>query len=89
MKADRKLDAMALGWALSATLVLLVVLCAAAALAFPGVQLAHAWLGLFSTAAPGSLRNFVDGVVWSIVFGWISAVSMALVYNRMARSPEN
>ncbi len=89
MKTDRKLDAMALGWALSATLVLLFVLCAAAALVFPGVQLAHAWLGLFSTTAPGSLRNLVDGVVWSFVLGWVSAVSMALVYNRMARSSES
>jgi hypothetical protein len=89
MKTDRKLDAMALGWALSATLVLLFVLCAAAALVFPGLQLAHAWLGLFSTAAPGSLRNLVDGVVWSIVFGWISAVSMAVVYNRLVRPSEN
>jgi hypothetical protein len=56
---------------------------------FPGLRLAHAWLGLFSTAAPGSLRNLADGIVWSVVFGWVSAVSIALVYNRMARSPEN
>lgn len=52
----------------------------------PGWQLAHGWLALFSTAEVGSLRNFIDGVVFSIIFGWITAAVLVSIYNRHARS---
>lgn len=75
----------ALGWALTATLVALFVICALAAVLFPTLSLAHNWLGLFSTAPAGSLRNFIEGVIWNIVFAWFSAGVFGLVYNRLVR----
>ena len=75
----------ALGWGLTATLVALFVICALAAVLFPTLDLAHNWLGLFSTAPAGSLRNFIEGVIWNIVFAWFSAVVFGFVYNRLVR----
>src|SRR5262249_29827948 len=65
-----KLSVMALGWAFSAALVVLFVLCLAVALVLPEWQGSHAWIGIFSTAPMRSARVWVDGIVFSIVFGW-------------------
>ena len=80
-----KLDLKAFGLALSGALVVLLILCAAAAMLLPGWQLAHNWLTLFSAAEVGSLRSFVDGIVFSIVFGWITAAVLVPIYNYMIR----
>jgi hypothetical protein len=81
-----KLDLMAFGWGLSAALVVLVILCALAAMIFPGWSLAHNWLTLFSAADVGSLRNLIEGVISSVIMGWITATILVLVYNRLVRS---
>lgn len=73
----------ALGWALSATLVALFVICLAVAIAVPGWPATHAWVGLFSPAPLTSARVWIDGIVFSTVFGWISAIVLGLVYNRL------
>ena len=78
-----KLDLVAFGWALSGALVLLLILCEAAAFVLPGWQLAHNWLGLFSAAEIGSLRNLFDGIVASVIFGWITAAVLVTIYNRL------
>jgi hypothetical protein len=79
------LNTMALGWALSATLVVLFVICVVAALVLPDWPASHRWVELFSLAPLKSLRVWIDGVVFSIVFGWISAVVLRLVYNGVIR----
>lgn len=81
--ATFKFDLVALGWALSAALVVLFGLCALAAVVFPGWQLAHGWLALFSVAPAGSLRNFADGIMFSVIFGWITAIVLVTIYNRL------
>lgn len=73
----------ALGWALSASLVVLFVICLAVALALPQWPAAHTWIGLFSVAPLTSVRVWVDGIVFSTVFGWVAAVVLALSYNRL------
>ena len=40
----------ALGWGLSAALVVLFVICLAVALVLPDWQASHGWIGLFSVA---------------------------------------
>ena len=80
-----KLDLKAFGFALSGALVVLLILCAVAAMLLPGWQLAHTWLTLFSAAEVGSLRSFVDGIVSSIFFGWITAAVLVPIYNYMIR----
>lgn len=74
----------ALGVAASVTLIVLYVTCAIAALALPGLPLAHGWLALFSTAPIGSVRALVEGVIGSVVFGWLIAVVLGYTYNRLA-----
>jgi hypothetical protein len=86
IQSSSPFNAVALGWALSATLVVLFVLCLAAALVLPERWPAsHRWVGLFSLAPLTSARVWLDGIVFSIVFGWISAVVLSLVYNRLVR----
>lgn len=77
------LNIVAMGWALSAALVVLFVVCLAVALALPQWPATHAWIGLFSIAPLTSVRVWIDGIVFSVVFGWIGAVILVLVYNRL------
>ena len=77
-----------LGWALTATFVLLYVLCFLAAVLFPNASLTHAWLALYSTAPVGSVRGLVEGIIWNVVFAWISAITFGVTYNSLAPSPE-
>jgi hypothetical protein len=78
-----------LGWALTATFVLLYVLCFLAAVIFPNANWTHAWLGLYSTAPVGSVRGLVEGIIWNVVFAWISAITFGVTYNSLAPSPES
>jgi hypothetical protein len=32
-----------------------------------------------------SVRVWIDGIVFSIVFGWVTGVVLGLVYNRLIR----
>ena len=73
----------ALGWALSAALVVLFVICLIVALLFPDLSASHAWVGLFSAAPLGSIRVWIDGIVFSVVFAWITAFVLGAVYNRL------
>lgn len=72
-----------LGWAFSAALVVLFVLCLLTALFIP-IRAAHGWVGLFSTAPFDSGRVWVEGIAYSGIAGWITAVVVGLVYNRFA-----
>ena len=79
----------ALGSALTATFVLLYVLCFLSAVLFPNASLTHAWLGLYSTAPVGSVRGLVEGIIWNVVFAWIAAITFGATYNSLAPSPES
>ena len=52
----------------------------------PGWQLAHNWLILFSAAEVGTFRNLIDGVIYSVIFGWITAAALVAIYNRLLKS---
>ncbi len=80
--ADARVNIVALGWALSTALVVLFVVCLVVALIVPDWPASHAWVALFSAAPLTSARAWIDGIVFSIVFGWIGAVVIGLVYNR-------
>jgi hypothetical protein len=54
----------ALGWGLSAALVVLFVVCLVVALVFPDWQASHGWIGLFSVAPMTSVRVWIDGIVF-------------------------
>ena len=76
-----ELNLTAFGWALSAALVVLYVLCWLAVFIVP--SLAHGWLALFSTEPAGSVTGLIAGIVSSIVMGWIAAAVLATVYNKL------
>ena len=79
--ANSPLDIIALGWGFSAALVVLFVICLAVALVLPEWRASHGWIGLFSVAPMTSVRVWIDGIVFSIVFGWVTGVVCGLVYN--------
>jgi hypothetical protein len=78
------INIVALGVATSATLVVLYVLCAVVAMALPDIALSHAWLTLFTTAPIGSMWGLIEGIISSIVFGWVIALVLGSVYNWIA-----
>jgi len=45
----------------------------------------HAYIGLFTNADMSSGRALVEGTIWSLVFGGLSAALFAVIYNAAAR----
>jgi len=70
----------ALGWSFSVTLVVLFVLCMLAAFFVP-LRLAHGWVNLLSDAPIDSSRIWVEGLMWSVVLGWLIALVFGTIYN--------
>jgi len=83
MNFDSPINIVAAGWALSVTLVVLFATCLIAALIFPGIPLAHNWVTLFTVTPMTTGQVWVEGVLASIAFGWLTAVVLGLVYNRL------
>ena len=78
------LHLIAFGVAAAAALVTLFVLCWLVAAGMPSlVSASHGWIRLFTTAPEGSARALIEGVIWSIVFGWIIAAVMVPIYNKI------
>ncbi len=75
-----RLSISGLGWGFSAAFVVLFVLCLLSALFLP-MRLAHGYVALFSAAPLDSGRVWVDGLIWSIVVGWLIALVLGAVYN--------
>jgi S1-C subfamily serine protease len=68
---------------LGVALVALFVICAVVQLIAPNIQATHAWIGLFTTAELPSLRAWIEGIVFSVVFGLVVGGIFALAYNRI------
>lgn len=69
------------GMALAMTLVVTFVLCAIAQVIFPGAQFSHMWLGLFTAASMGSAAMWFEGIIASLVVGFITGWCFAHCYN--------
>jgi hypothetical protein len=78
--AHARLSINGLGWGFSAALVVLFVLCMLAALFVP-MRLAHGYVTLFSDAPISSTRIWIEGLIWSVVVGWLIALVLGTVYN--------
>lgn len=70
------------GFALGLTLVVIFALCAAAELVGPTAKLSHGWINLFTRAPVGSAREWIEGVVGSLVLGGVGGAVFAVIYNR-------
>jgi hypothetical protein len=75
-----RLSIAGLGWGFSAVLAALFVLCMLAAWFMP-MRAAHGVVALFSDAPLASARVWVEGLLWSLVAGWLAALVFGTVYN--------
>ena len=78
--AHSRLSVSGLGWGFSAALVALFVLCMLAAWFMP-LRAAHGFVTLFSDAPISSSRMWIEGLIWSVVAGWLIALVFGTVYN--------
>jgi hypothetical protein len=78
--AHSRLSISGLGWGFSAALVVLFALCMLATLFLP-VRLAHGWVSMLSDAPLDSSKVWTDGLIWSVVLGWLIAVVFGTIYN--------
>ena len=75
-----RLSISGLGWGFSAALIVVFVLCMLAAWFMP-IRPAHGYVSLLSDAPIGSTRVWFDGLIWSLVAGWLIALVFGTVYN--------
>ncbi|MFO1151055.1 MAG: hypothetical protein U1E62_21985 [Alsobacter sp.] len=80
-----RLDLVATGAALMATLAGLFVLCELAALVWPTAGLAHGWVRLFASDPANVWRTFIEGVLGSIAGAGVATLLFVPVYNRIVR----
>jgi hypothetical protein len=88
----KPLNIVAMGWAFSAALVVLFVICMISSFIFPNLSASQgwaAWLALFSVVQTDrpflSPRIWLDGILFSLFFGWLTALVLGSVYNRIIR----
>lgn len=84
-RSNETLSPSAAAVGLSVALIVLFVVCALAQLVAPGLQAAHAWVGLFTTAPVQSLQAWIEGLIFSVVFGAIAGTVFVLGYNATIR----
>jgi len=87
---SKPLNIVALGWAFSGVLIVLFVICMVSSFILPNLPASQgwaAWMALFSVAPMDrpflSPRLWIDGILFSLFFGWVTAVVLGLVYNRL------
>lgn len=81
---NRPLSVLGSAIALGLTLIVLFVLCAIVALLAPGLQVTHAWVGLFTLAPMTTPQAWLEGVFFSVVLGFIAGSVFALTHNAVA-----
>jgi len=86
----KSLNIVAIGWAFSAALIVLFVICMISSFILPDLPASQgwaAWMALFSVIQTDrpflSPRMWIDGILFSLLFGWITAVVLGSVYNRL------
>jgi hypothetical protein len=71
----------ATGIALSATLVVLFVICAVVQMFAPSLQVTHMWISIFTGASLGSSTMWVQGIVANAVAGYLAGSIFSKAYN--------
>jgi len=83
--ATPRLSPFAAAFGLAIALIALFVICAIVQMAMPTLPATHAWIGLFTEAEPGSVRAWVEGLFYSILFGALAGAVFGFAYNAAAR----
>jgi len=78
-----RINGVAAGWALSAVVVVLFLICAAVALLWPTSAVGQGWVAAFATTPEGSITGFVEALLGTIAAAWLVAGVFVGVYNRL------
>jgi hypothetical protein len=78
-----RLSPIAAAFGLAVALIVLFMICAIVQALVPGLQATHAWIGLFTAAEPGSLRAWIEGLMYSAAFGAVAGAVFVAAYNAM------
>lgn len=81
METTMRLSKMGAALALASTLVVAFILCGLAQIVWPAAQFTHVWLTLFTAAPLGSVAAWVEGIIASVVVGFILGWCFAHCYN--------
>ena len=81
---NRTLSLLGSAIALSLVLIVLFVICALTELAAPGLQVTHAWVGLFTLSPVGSPQAWLEGIFFSLAAGILGGSIFASVHNAVA-----
>jgi hypothetical protein len=82
--AAPRLSPAAAAFGLAIALVVLFVICAIVEMVAPTLPATHAWIGLFTAADAGSVRAWLEGLFYSIVFGAVAGAVFVIGYNTIA-----
>lgn len=74
----------ATGIALGITLAIVFAACAIVQAFVPGLQASHMWINLFTGEEIGSAAAWVEGLLSSIIAGFLAGALFALVYNKVS-----
>jgi len=77
------MNGVAAGWALSAVLVILFLICVAIALMWPTSALGQGWMWVFAEPPGGSIAAFIEGILGAIAVAWLIAIVFVGVYNQV------
>ena len=81
---NRTLSMMGSAMALSLVLIVLFVICGLVELVAPGLQVTHAWVGLFTLSPVNSAQAWLEGIFFSLAAGIIAGSIFASVHNAVA-----
>jgi hypothetical protein len=62
-------------------LVGLFLVCALVEAVVPDLPATHAWIALFTAADPSSMRAWLEGILYSAIFGALAGVLFGVSYN--------
>ena len=77
------MNGIAAGWALSAVLVVLFLVCVAIALLWPTTAFGQGWQMVLATLPGGSIAAFVEVILGAIAIGWLVAIMFGGIYNQL------
>ncbi len=77
------MSGVAAGWALSAVVVILFLICAILALIWPTSALGQGWIAVFATTPAGPIAGLIEGILGSVATAWLVTGVFVGIYNRL------
>ena len=77
------ISGIATGWALSAVLVILFLICVALAVLWPTSAFGQGWQMVLAALPGGSIAAFIEVVLGAVAIAWLIAIVFAGVYNQL------